>query len=144
MAKSFNILHEPGLTYYTIADQDLFQLIQAIRDGIRFPVFEELLAQLPFTFNEWSGFLLLSDRTMQRYRKERKSFDQGSSEKILEVLLLYRYGVQVFVDRDKFNAWLTTINLALGSKMPMEFLDTSFGINLLKDELFRIEQGLLA
>jgi putative toxin-antitoxin system antitoxin component (TIGR02293 family) len=144
MSKSFDILEEPGLSYYAVADQDLVQLIDAIREGIKFTTFEAILRQYPFSLNEWSDFLLLSARTMHRYKKERATFDQSSSEKILEIILLYRYGVQVFKEHEKFESWLSTSNLALGGKRPKDFLDCSFGINLLRDELLRTEQGLLA
>lgn len=142
--KSIHILEEPALTYHTIADQDSFLIMNAIREGIKFPYFLSLLHQFPFNLNEWSVLLGLSERTMQRYQKEKKTFDQGASEKILEIILLYRYGVQVFIDKEKFNLWLDTKNLALGGLKPKNLLDNSFGINLLKDELYRIEQGLLA
>ena len=81
---------------------------------------------------------------MHRYKKEMTTFDQASSEKILEIILLYRYGVQVFRQHEKFDSWLETHNLALGGKKPKDFLDSSFGIILLRDELLRTEQGILA
>jgi len=144
LSKSFNILEDQGLSYHTLADQDLVLLINAAREGIRYQAFVAISGQLPFTMAEWSAYLLLSGRTMQRYKRERKTFDQSSSEKILEIILLYRYGEQVFTGKEPFNFWLQTSNLALGGKRPKDYLDSSFGINLLKDELFRIEQGLLA
>ena len=81
---------------------------------------------------------------MQRYQKEQKTFDPLSSEKILEILLLSRLGVGVFGNTEKYNSWLETKNMVLGNKKPKEFLDNTFGIGLLKDELTRIEHGILA
>ncbi|HMG69386.1 MAG TPA: MbcA/ParS/Xre antitoxin family protein [Chitinophagaceae bacterium] len=81
---------------------------------------------------------------MQRYKKEKKSFDPIHSEKNLEVTLLYNLGVEVFGNKDKFNTWLETKNLALGGMKPKELLDNTFDIGLLKDELVRIEYGILA
>lgn len=144
MSRAFEIIVEPGLAYHTMADQDLFNLISVIRKGISFKDFQRINEQLPFSMQEWSIFLCLSERTIQRYQKEGKTFDQPTSEKIIEILLLYRYGLQVFLDKTKFNLWLITQNLALGGDNPKKLLDNTFGINLLKDELFRIEQGLLA
>ena len=62
----------------------------------------------------------------------------------MQVTLLIRYGREVFGDEKKFNLWLNTENLSLGSVRPKELLDSSFGIDLLKDELTRIEHGILA
>lgn len=67
-------------------------------------------------------------------------------EKIMEKELnsLYQYGIEVFGNEDKFSAWLATKNPTLGNIKPKELLDDDAGINLLKDELTRIEYGVLA
>jgi putative toxin-antitoxin system antitoxin component (TIGR02293 family) len=119
-------------------------LIQTIRNGIQFSTFKAIANKSPFSLNEWSRFLQISERTMQRHNKEKKSFDPISSEKILEVAILYQYGTDVFGNKEKFNHWLEAENLALGGIQPKELLDTSFGITMLKDELTRIEYGVLA
>ena len=86
----------------------------------------------------------VSERTMQRYQKEKRSFDSLQSEKFLEIVLLYKKGTEVFGTKEKFNSWIETENLALGKIKPKQLLDNTFGINLLKDELTRIEYGVLA
>lgn len=130
--------------YNSVDDRDVFSIIKAIKKGIRYKDFFSIAQNSPFTLTEWSGFLNISERTMQRYKKERKSFDADSSEKIIEITLLYNYGIEVFGNKEKFNNWLETKNLALGGITPKELLDNTFGINLLKDELTRIEYGVLA
>lgn len=144
MDQPLNILEESTITYGSVGDKDIFRLIAAIRAGINFPVFNSIANQSSFTLNEWSGFLHLSERTMQRYQKEQKTFDPLSSEKILEILLLTRLGNEVFGNSEKFNSWLESKNMVLGNKRPKDFLDNTFGIGLLKDELTRIEHGILA
>jgi putative toxin-antitoxin system antitoxin component (TIGR02293 family) len=144
MEKPLNILEENMITYGSVEDKDMFRLIDTIRLGISFPVFASIAKQSSFTLNEWSGYLHVSERTMQRYQKEAKTFDALSSEKILEILLITRLGVDVFGNSEKFNAWLESDNIILGGKKPKEFLDNTFGIRLLKDELTRIEHGILA
>lgn len=61
----------------------------------------------------------------------------------VQIALLYNLGIETFGDKDKFDQWLATENLALGERKPKELLDTSVGIGLLKDELARIEYGVL-
>ncbi|MEO9071250.1 MAG: MbcA/ParS/Xre antitoxin family protein [Ginsengibacter sp.] len=56
---------------------------------------------------------------------------------------LYKYGIKVFGNKEKFNLWLETKNQALGSIIPKKLLEKDSGINLLKDELTRIEHGVL-
>jgi putative toxin-antitoxin system antitoxin component (TIGR02293 family) len=81
---------------------------------------------------------------LQRYKKEKGKFNATTSEKIIEITMLNKYGIEVFGEQDKFNTWLKTENIALGGIRPKELLDSSFGIQILKDELTRIEQGILA
>lgn len=47
-------------------------------------------------------------------------FGNIHSEKIFQVTLLFKYWVDVFGDKKKFNTWLETDNLALGRIKPKE------------------------
>jgi len=132
------------LGYDLVDNRGILKLIEMVRQGIKFSNFTELVKLSPFNINEWSDFLHLSERTMQRYKKEKTTFGNIHSEKILQITLLFNYGVDVFGDKKKFNAWLETDNLALGKIKPKELLDNSFGIDMIKDELTRIEHGVLA
>ncbi|MFA5619501.1 MAG: antitoxin Xre/MbcA/ParS toxin-binding domain-containing protein [Weeksellaceae bacterium] len=119
-------------------------LMRIVRDGVDYDIFETLLSKYPFTFEEWSNFLHLSGRTLQRYKKDEKNFDSLQSEKILQITLLYQKGVDVFGDKANFDTWLNTPSIALGDQKPKELLDNAFGIALLDEELTRIEHGVLA
>lgn len=132
------------ISYGRVADKDMLAFIAAIRKGIEFSFFLLLTKDSPFSLNEWSGFLNMSERTMQRYKLEKKSFDPIYAEKILEVTLLYNFGIEVFGNKEQFNTWLNTKNLALAGIEPKTLLDNTFGIGLLKDELTRIAYGVLA
>jgi putative toxin-antitoxin system antitoxin component (TIGR02293 family) len=142
MAKALDI--DSAISYTSVDDRDILQLITTIRQGIKYALFISLAEKSPFSLNEWSGFLHISERTMQRYKKEKKSFDPIYSEKILEVTMLYKFGADVFGSNEKFNTWLETKNIMLGGAKPKDLLDNTFGISLVKDELTRIEYGILA
>lgn len=139
-----SILNDPSVSYQSLGNRNISSLIATVRKGISFASFINLVKKSPFNVAEWSSFLHLSERTMQRYKKEEKSFDPIYSEKILEITLLYRKGVEVFGDSERFNAWLNANNVALGNVKPKDLLDNTFGISLLKDEIGRIEHGVLA
>lgn len=137
-------LFDPKVSYSSIDDNYALSLIEIVRKGIKFSMFINFANKSPFSLNEWSAFLHLSERTMQRYKKEERTFEPLQSEKILEIAILYKKGVEVFGNHEKFNSWLETVNLALGKVKPKDLFDNSFGINLLKDELVKIEHGILA
>lgn len=128
----------------TLNEPDAVYLIDTMRKGIAYNTFNKIAEASPFGLDEWSAFLHLSERTMQRYKKEKKAFDPIHSEKILEINLLFNKGTAVFGDVTKFNIWLNSNNVALGNIKPKELLDSTFGINLLRDELTHIEHGILA
>jgi len=137
-------VNEAAVAYGAVDNNNIFLLINSIKRGIRFPIFKNIVDKSAFNINEWSGFLHLSERTMQRYKKENKTFDPIYSEKIFEITMLFNYGKEVFGDEDNFNTWLQTKSVALGGIAPKELLNNTFGIRLVKDELTRIEHGVLA
>lgn len=129
---------------YDIGDDDTFNLTSMVREGVPFPYFTKLSNQIHFGFDDWSSYLHLSERTIQRYKKENKSFDPLYSERILQIELLYKKGIKVFGIADNFYTWMDSISVALGGIKPKEMLDTLFGINAIYDELGRIEHGIFA
>jgi putative toxin-antitoxin system antitoxin component (TIGR02293 family) len=132
------------MSYESIDDNNIMYLVDTVRRGIKFKVFINIVDNSPFSVEEWSSYLHISERTIQRYKKEEKTFDPLHSEKILEITLLNKKGIEVFGNPQKFNTWLDSKNIALGGVKPKELLDSSFGISLVKDELIRIEHGVLA
>lgn len=142
-----NILREPAVAYGRTGDLTTGNktvLMKVIRGGIEFDKFQSMVSEYPFSMEEWSSFLHLSERTLQRYKKEDKNFDALQSEKILQISLLYQRGVEVFGDKENFDVWLDLPSIALGNIKPKELLDNAFGISLLEEELTRIEHGVLA
>lgn len=137
-------IFDPMVAYGSIDDINALSLVEMVRHGVHFDAFDRFANKSPFSLNEWSGFLHLSERTMQRYRSEKRTFDPLQSEKIIEIALFYNKGVEVFGSAEKFNSWLETDSLALGGIKPKTLLDNSFGISILRDELAAIEYGVLA
>ena len=62
----------------------------------------------------------------------------------MQIEILHSKGEEVSAVERIFSTWLETENLALGNIIPRDLLKNSFGINLLMDELVRIEHGVLA
>ena len=136
-------LNEP-VPAYSIVDNDIVSLINTVRKGINFSSFQNIAQTSNFNLRDWSTILHLSERTMQRYKKESLPFEPLQSEKILQVALIFQKGQEVFGNTDKFNKWLDEENQAIGKMKPKELLDNSFGIRMIEDELTKIEYGILA
>jgi putative toxin-antitoxin system antitoxin component (TIGR02293 family) len=131
--------------YQSMDDKGVLLFIDTVRKGISSKYFfSEVVKTFNFDISFWANFLQLSERSLQRYEKENKVFDRDQSEKILELTMLHNYGIEVFGNEENFNKWLEFKNLALGGIKPVDLLDTRSGITLIKDELTRIEHGVLA
>ena len=133
-----------NLTLNSLENNDIFELIDATRKGVDYKTFDELSFAYPLNSTTWSRILNMSQRTIQRYKREKKRFDPIHTEKLLLIMLLFKKGSDVFGNRKNFLSWLNAKNIAIGGVKPIELLDNSFGINIVKDELTKIEHGVLA
>ena len=129
---------------YKFPDEDSLEMVNMLRDGVDTAYFYTLSSRINFSLEDWSSFLHLSERTLQRYKKENKHFDTIYSERIVQIDLLYKKGAEVFDNIHDFQTWMETVSVPLGSIKPKELLDTTYGINLVADELSRIAYGVLA
>lgn len=139
-------ISEPAISYaYNITDdRGIYSVIDSVNRGISFANFEKIIKKYSFTLQNWAEFLHVSTKTLSRYQKESKTFDALQSERILQIEMLHQRGEEVFGSKENFAIWLAAENLALGKRVPKDLLKNSFGIQLLMDELTRIEHGVLA
>ena len=129
---------------YKFIEDDEINLANVVRDGLSYNYFSTLSDRIQVGVQEWADYLHISERTIQRYKKEGKVFDPIYSEKIILVELLYKKGIDVFGIEENFYTWMDTKSVALGGVKPKDMLDTSFGLTMVNDELGRIEHGIFA
>lgn len=137
-------VNEPQVSYGYTDDNTVLSIMSMVRNGVKYNQFNKVAQRIPFSISEWSSFLHISERTMQRYQAENKTFEPVQSEKIAQLTMLSNYGTSVFGSAENFFAWLNSKSVALGGATPKSFLDNSFGIEYIKNELGRIEHGVLA
>jgi putative toxin-antitoxin system antitoxin component (TIGR02293 family) len=133
-----------NLTFKSLENSDILELIDVTREGIDYKTFHEFTVSFPLNISTWSKILNMSERTIQRNRRENKRLDPIHSEKLLLIILLFNKGVSVFGNTSNFLAWINSKSIPLGGVKPIDLLDNSFGINMVKDELIKIEHGVLA
>ena len=88
-----------------------------------------------------SGLLHSSYRNIQR-KDDDELLDTLKTEKVLELAALAQRGIEVIGDKESFAEWLRSPLISLGNKAPLDFLDTSFGIQMITKILGRLEQGV--
>jgi putative toxin-antitoxin system antitoxin component (TIGR02293 family) len=133
--KEENILNEPMPVYRSI------KIIPSVLD---FPYrkFEKIARQLAFTQKEWAAILHLSEKTLQRYAKDNKSFEGIYVDRILQIQELIEMGLKTFTSPEAFYRWLKRDKPVLGELLTFDSLKTSVGIGLIKDEIGRIMHGV--
>jgi putative toxin-antitoxin system antitoxin component (TIGR02293 family) len=129
----------PGTT--SIKEKE--DLIPLIKKGIPRKSLDNLLMITGISPIEIAEIMHTSDRTLRRY-KPSKLLNPEQSERVIKLALLYSRGEEVFDGLDAFKIWMESAVMPLGNKQPKELLDTSIGIEILMDELGRIEQGVFA
>jgi putative toxin-antitoxin system antitoxin component (TIGR02293 family) len=122
---------------------DKLLIIEAIREGIPYSLFELIQHYTPFSEHDWANFLDISTKSLQRYKQSSKQFKPNQSEKIIEMAEVTNVGLDVFGDMQKFKLWLDTPNFALGNSKPLDLIKDSYGKELVISELTRINYGIL-
>ena len=136
-------VHETAVKY-NVSEDNEYAMAQNAQAGLKVSAFFDLTAISGLTNQELSSILDLSFKTVQRYQKEEKAFNALNSEQLLKLIALYQKADDVFGDIASFDRWLRKPAAGLGKNMPFTFLQTPGGIDLIQDELYRIEFGALA
>jgi len=118
-----------------------FDLIDISRTGIKKSTLKSLARYLGVTMETMSGLLHSSYRNIQR-KDEDELLDTLKTEKVLELAALAQRGIEVIGDKESFAEWLHSPLISLNNKTPLDFLDTSFGIQMITKILGRLEQGV--
>src|SRR6266542_3926864 len=78
-------------------------------------------------------------KTFTNYKEYNTLLDSAISEKLLKLFALYDKGIAVFSSVEEFNKWMEVPSFGLGNQIPRNILDTITGIDLVGEELTRIE-----
>jgi len=104
--------------------------------------FLNMSAYLGFTQLEWAAILHISDRTLQRYLKDEKSFSGAQAEILFYLQRLIDASRQVFGEKQDFLHWLRSSKNVLGQSLNFDSLQSLSGIKMLHDELGRMAYGV--
>lgn len=118
-----------------------FEKLEQVRAGISKGILVEIKNHINMDYDNLSNILGTTKTTIHN-KKDDDKFSPAVSEKIIALADLYEFGYTVFEDKLNFQKWIQTPNKALGSRKPLELLDTIFGIEEVKNIIGRIEHGV--
>ncbi len=121
----------------------VYDFIELSRNGINKKNLLFLAKKIDFELKELSKVLHISERTLQRYAPS-KALSSEVSQRVIQLARLYCKGEAVFGALEQFKKWMEHYNTALGMKKPKDLLDTTFGFQLLNEELIKIEYGIFS
>jgi putative toxin-antitoxin system antitoxin component (TIGR02293 family) len=131
---------------FSAIDKDLepdpMQVIDLIRNGVSGDSIIRLAELMSIPKNDVYNLLNLKARTAQR--QVSRNLDADKSGHLVQITRILERCVGVFEDLEKAKRWLKSPNYALGNQVPLHLLDTSEGIELVRDTLTRIEYGVFA
>lgn len=122
---------------------DKISLVKMSENGISKKALVSLSAYLNITIHRIAGFLPVTERTITRY-KSSQVFNRFVSEHIIMMAEVVARGIEVFENREKFLTWLNLPHRSFGRNTPLEMLGSKYGVELVLDELVRIDHGVVS
>ena len=132
------------LTDYEKHLDDRLWLVEESITGIPVSAVYELIGVTHLKKEFIARMLNISSKTLDRYRLIEKRLTPAASELMLRLFSLYKQGEKIFGNSVEFQKWVEEPAYGLGYKVPKSIIQTSAGIELVMDELIRIEYGDLA
>lgn len=123
--------------------QSSYDLMELARQGLLRNALDSLAEWLELSTKDLVQYLHISERTLQRYDQNKK-LSLELSDRLIQIAKVYARALEVFEDRDRAIEWLKHPSHALGGITPVSCLDNFSGIELVLDELGRIEYGVYA
>jgi len=122
---------------------DRFWMVEEAASGIPASAVFDLIQMTHLNKSFFAGMLNLSTKTLDRYRQGGKQLNAASGELMLKLLSLFKKGEKIFGNSTEFQKWIEKPAYGLGLKVPKELMRTSAGIDLIMEELIRIEYGYI-
>lgn len=116
------------------------ELREAIREGFRPAVVEELMRASGLTLKELAAALDLSPRSLQR-RRAGGRLARHESDRLYRLARIIAVANEYLGDRQRALRWLKHPNRALGGIAPVAAIDTEPGARLVENLLGRIAYG---
>jgi len=128
---------------YPLADEKL-SMVEEAAAGVYASSFFDLTSLFHFTKEELASMFHISLKSLIRYRDSKQKLNPAQSEQVLKLKSLHKKGIELFGNDEAFHRWLDKPAYGLGNRTPVQLMNTSTGIDLIIDELKRIEWGDLA
>lgn len=117
------------------------ELIALTRKGLPKSVVYSVCEVLEVSMDRLSELLHISHRTLQR-KADDDLLTVSVTQQLFEIADVVSEGIKVFDTLDNFRRWLHSSPYLFNGQKPLDFLDTRFGVQYVKNILGRIAHGI--
>ncbi len=142
LKEQLSVVEEALAPYQTFFESPVNRL-KVIKGGLSSKSLKDLLVLSGSTRYDMAKNLDLTEPTLRKHLGNSKHLSTSLSEHVLFLLELYDKGIDTFGSVEEFNKWLPQHNIGIDAK-PADLLDSITGINIVVNELNRIDHGILA
>ena len=125
----------------SLSADDKFGYLKVVKSGLTFKDLEQFMDMSELHLDDMSAILHINSRTLRRFESD-DLLSLDISEKLVNLLRLYKLGHEVFGDPSIFNKWMRRPIKGLGFELPLTMLVTTIGTEIVSDELVRISYGV--
>jgi putative toxin-antitoxin system antitoxin component (TIGR02293 family) len=125
-----------------IANKD--QMHTLIKHGMPIRIADNLKSLLSLGDSGLAKILGITSKTLQRKRKARITLTPVESDRLYRVQAIFALAIKVLATPQDAKEWLSTPQIDIGDRVPLELLTTSAGASLVEEVLNRMEYGILA
>lgn len=137
-----NVVEELLVPYQSFFESPVARL-SVIKNGLSSNSINDLLTISGSTRMDLARILDLTEPTLRKHISINKELSTSLSEHILFLIELFNKGADTFGSLEQFKNWLPYHNIGINAK-PIDLLDSITGINIVMNELHRIDHGILA
>lgn len=138
-----NLINEELVAYRSFYASPI-SLLTSSKKGLDAKAAFDFLSLSGFSQEQFQETFKTTVKTIQNYSRLDLKLDAALSEKLLKSFALFEKGISVFGSPEAFHDWLNVSAYGLGNQIPFEMMETITGINLIEEELIRLEYGDLA
>ncbi len=124
-----------------VASWGISKKIAVIEGGVTKLEVEDVKNQTGLDYETLAHILSVTKATLHN-KKGTDTFNEVVSERLVLLADLYAYGIEVFGEKERFNSWLVSEIRALGFKRPVDRLNTTLGVQEVKQIIGRIAYGV--
>ncbi len=135
-------VNEPKAIYsrYKSKITDPATIVFSAQKGVSATIFDDVVKL--FGHKDYMAEVVeLTHKTINKYHTNGTKFSPIRSELMLKLVALYKKGVAIFGNRESFINWMSKPAYGIGNYVPLDLIKTSDGIDLITDELDRIQYG---